>query len=337
MTALRLLLAAALTALSIGPAAAIDIKQVTTPLGIKAWLVEDKSVPVINVVFSFEGGTALEHEGRRGVTSMMAFLLTDGAGSLAGPAFKQRAEDSEVSLGFGASLDRVSGSMRVLSANRNEGFELLRLALAEPRFDPEMVEQRRAQVLSSVNQSEQRPATVAGRVLMTTVFAGHPYATNTEELRAGIKALTVDDLKARAAALLSRTGLVISVVGDIDAAELSRQLDRAFGALPAAPALPEPPEWKAELKRRTIVIERPVPQSTVQIVMPGIARNDKDWYAAFVMNHILGGGGLNSRLSTEVREKRGLTYGVSSGLRVYKHAALFAISTASANEKWPKP
>jgi zinc protease len=337
MTALRLLLAALLTvllsALAIGPAAAIDIKQVTTPLGLKAWLVEDKSVPVINVAFSFEGGSALEPEDKKGVTSLMAYLLTDGAGSLPGPAFKQRAEDSEVALGFGASLDRLSGSMRVLSANRNEGFELLRLAMTAPRFDPDMVEQRRAQALSGVNQSEQRPAAVAGRIMMATVFAGHPYAANAEGLRAGLKALTTGDLKARAAELLSRTGLVIAVVGDIDAAELSRQIDRAFGGLPANPAPPEPPQWKAELKRRTIVIERPVPQSTVQIAMPGIARNDKDWYAAFVMNHILGGGGLGSRLSTEVREKRGLAYGVSSSLRVYKHAALLAISTASANEK----
>ncbi len=330
---LAAVLGAVLAALSIAPAAAIDIKQVTTPLGIKAWLVEDKSVPVINLSFSFEGGSALEPEGRKGVTSLMALLLTDGAGSLTGPAFKQRAEDSEVALGFGASLDRLSGSLRVLSANRNEGFELLRLAMIEPRFDPEMVEQRRAQALSNVNQAGQRPATVAGRAMMTTVFAGHPYAADTEGLRAGLKSVTVDDLKARAAALLSRTSLVIAVVGDIDAAELSRQLDRAFGALPANPAPPEPPQWKAEVKRRTIVIERPVPQSTVQIVMPGIARNDKDWYAAFVMNHILGGSGLGSRLTTEVREKRGLTYGVSSGLRNYKKASLLAISTASANEK----
>ncbi len=330
---LAAVLAAVLAVLSIAPAAAIDIKQVTTPLGIKAWLVEDKSVPVINLSFSFEGGSALEPEGRKGVTSLMALLLTDGAGSLAGPAFKQRAEDSEVALGFGASLDRLSGSLRVLSANRGEGFELLRLAMIEPRFDPEMVEQRRAQALSNVNQAGQRPATVAGRVMMTTVFAGHPYAADTEALRAGLKSVTVDDLKARAADLLSRSSLVIAAVGDIDAAELSRQLDRAFGALPANPAPPEAPQWKAEIRKRTIVIERPVPQSTVQIVMPGIARNDKDWYAAFVMNHILGGSGLGSRLTTEVREKRGLTYGVSSGLRVYKKASLLAISTASANEK----
>jgi len=330
---LAALLAALCSALPLAPAAAIDIQEVTTPLGIKAWLVQDKSVPIVNLVFAFDGGSASEPADQKGVTSLMAILLTDGAGPLAGPAFKQRAEDSEVSLGFGASLDSVSGSLRVLSANRDEGFELLRLAMAEPRFDPEMVEQRRAQALSSVNQSEQRPAAVAGRVVMSTVFAGHPYAANSEGLRAGLKSLTVDQIKARAATVLSRTHLVVAAVGDIDPAELSRLLDHAFGGLPAGPAPAELPQWKPGTGSRTIVIERPVPQSTVQIVMPGLARDDPDWYAAFVMNHILGGSGLGSRLSIEVREKRGLTYGVSSGLRIYKKASLLAISTASANEK----
>jgi zinc protease len=143
----------------------------------------------------------------------------------------------------------------------------------------------------------------------------------------------VDQIKARAASVLSRTGLVVAAVGDIDETEFARQLDHAFGTLPAGPAQTELPEWKPSAKARTIVVERPVPQSTVQIAMPGIARDDKDWYAAFVMNHIFGGGGLGSRLATEVREKRGLAYGASSALRLYKKASLFAISTASANEK----
>jgi zinc protease len=328
-----LLLAIGLTVLAVAPAAAVEIKEVTTPLGIKAWLVEDKSVPIVNLAFSFEGGTASEPDGQKGVTSLMAILLTDGAGALAGQAFKQRQEDSEVSLGFAASLDRLNGSLRLLTANRDEGFELLRLALVEPRFDPDMIEQRRAQALSDINQSEQRPATVAARAMMSTVFVGHPYATSVKGLRDGVTSLTAADLEARAAALLSRTTLVVVAVGDIDPAELSRQLDRTFGALPAGPAPAEPPAWKPVIESRTIVIERPVPQSTVQIVLPGIARDDPDWYAAFVMNHILGGGGLGSRLATEVREKRGLAYGVSSGLRLYKKASLLVISTASANEK----
>lgn len=333
----RVVIAAAVTALlsvlPLAAAGAVEIREVTTPLGIKAWLVEDRSVPVVTMDFSFNSGTASEPEGQKGVTSLMAILLTDGAGTLGAQDFKRREENAEVSLGFGASLDRVSGSLRALSANRAEGFELLRLALTAPRFDSDMLEQRRAQSISSLNQAEQRPQAVAARTMMTAVFGGHPYASNAEGLRAGLRRLTVEQLRARAATVLSRTGLVIAAVGDIDEADFARELDKAFGGLPAGPVQAEPPQWTPSSRARTIVVERPVPQSTVQIALPGIARDDPDWYAAFVMNHIFGGGGLGSRLATEVREKRGLAYGASSGLRLYKKASLMVISTASANEK----
>jgi len=327
------LVAALLSMLSLASAGAVEIKEIRTPLGIKAWLVEDRSVPVVTLNFSFDGGTASEPAGQKGVTALMAILLTDGAGTLGAQDFKRREEDSEMSLGFGASLDRVSGSLRVLSANRAEGFEMLRLALTAPRFDADMLEQRRAQSISGLNQSEQRPQAVAARTLMTAVFGSHPYASNAEGLREGLRTLTVAEIKARAATVLSRTGLVIAAVGDIGADDFAREIDKAFGALPAGPALAELPQWQPLGKARTIVVERPVPQSTVQIVLPGIARDDPDWYAAFVMNHIFGGGGLGSRLATEVREKRGLAYGASSSLRLYKKASLLVISTASANEK----
>ncbi len=327
---LAALLSVVLSLLPLASAGAVEIKEIRTPLGIKAWLVEDRSVPVVTMNFSFDGGTASEPEGQKGVTSLM---LTDGAGTLGAQDFKRREEDSEMSLGFGASLDRVSGSLRVLSANRAEGFEMLRLALTAPRFDADMLEQRRAQSISGLNQSEQRPQAVAARTLMTAVFGSHPYASNAEGLRDGLRTLTVAEIKARAATVLSRTGLVIAAVGDIGADDFALEIDKAFGTLPAGPALAELPQWEPSGKARTIVVERPVPQSTVQIVLPGIARDDPDWYAAFVMNHIFGGGGLGSRLATEVREKRGLAYGASSALRLYKKASLLVISTASANEK----
>src|SRR5262249_29038784 len=152
-----------------------DIRAVTTPGGLKAWLVQDKSAPVVALSFSFASGSASDPAGQSGVTSLMAILLTDGAGSLDAQAFRQRQEDAAVSLSFSTSLDRLSGSLRALSANREEGFELLRLALLEPRFDADMIEQRRAQVIAGLNQATQRPASVAARTLMETEFAGHPY------------------------------------------------------------------------------------------------------------------------------------------------------------------
>lgn len=336
MSALRLVIAA-LAALWFGTSAAlaIDIREVTTPLGIKAWLVEDKSTPVVALSFSFAGGSASEPDAQRGVTGLAAEMLTDGAGTANAFAFKQRMEEASVSFGFGASRDRLNGSMRALSANLADSVELLRLAMMEPRFDADQLDQRRAQALSALNQAQQRPGPVAERALMNAMFPGHPYAADPRGSRETLQALTPADLRKRAAALLTRHGLLVAAVGDISEAELARQLDRAFGGLPVGEPQPALPDWTPPAKGRSIMIDRPVPQSTVLLAMPGLMRSDPDWYAYFVMNRILGGG-MQSRLFMEVREKRGLAYSVSSAPRTYRKAALFRISTGSATERTPE-
>jgi zinc protease len=326
------LLVACLVGLLAARAEAVEVKEVITPLGLKAWLVEDKATPIVALSFAFASGSASEPGNQKGVTSLAAMLLTDGAGPLDAQAFKQRQQDAAASLGFSASSDRLSGSLRVLSANREQGFELLRLALSEARFDEDMIEQRRAQVIGALNQATQRPATVAQRTLTATVFAGHPYAQDTSGLRESLKTLTAADLKARAQALLVRTGLTITAVGDIDESGLAQQLDKAFGSLPLGVAPPPLPDWVPTSKPRSVNVERPVPQSAILIAMPGIPRDDPDWYAYLVMSNILGGG-QQSRLFSEVREKRGLAYSVSAGIRTYAKAALMVISSGSASEK----
>lgn len=313
-------------------AQAVEVKEVTTPLGIKAWLVEDKSTPLMALAFSFAGGSARDPETQRGITSLTATLLTDGAGPFDAQAFKLRQEEAAVSLGFGASLDNVSGSLRLLSVNRDEGFDLLRLAVSAPRFDQDRFEERRAQAIAQLNQADQRPATVAQRTMMATVFAGHPYATNASGVRETLRGLSVQDIKQRAASLLNRGGLVVAAVGDIDAAELARLLDRAFGSLPAGPPPASLPDWTPPTKPRTVTVERPVPQASMLVALPGLVREDPDWFAALVMTHILGGG-QQSRLFTEVREKRGLAYSISAGLRSQQKAGLLVVSTGSANER----
>ena len=335
MKRLRVLAAAIASLFTLLPfvAGAIEIKEITTPLGIKAWLVEDRSTPVVALSYSFSGGTATDPAGQAGITDLMAGLLTDGAGSMDAQAFRQRQENAAASLGFNASLDRLNGSLRVLSVNRDEGFELLRLALTQPRFDPDMVNQRRAQTIASINQASQRPGSVASRTLMETLFAGHPYAADPDGTPEGLAAATPELLKKRAAELLLRNGLIVSAVGDIGEAELARQLDRSFGVLPTGTPPALPPQWVPPTTARTVVVERPVPQSTAVMALPGIARDDPEWYAALVMNHVLGGGGQQSRLFNEVREKRGLAYSVSSGLRTYRRASLLVMSTGSANER----
>jgi zinc protease len=329
------LLIACLAGFAAVPAGAVEVKEIATPLGLKAWLVEDKSTPVVALSFSFSAGSASEPESQKGVTNLAAVLLTDGAGNLDALAFRRRQEDAAASIAFSASPDRLSGSLRVLSANRQDGFELLRLALTEARFDEDMIDQRRAQATGALNRATQRPATVAQRTLAATVFAGHPYARETAGLRESLKTLTAAELKARAQALLIRTGLTITAVGDIDEAELARQLDKAFGSLPLGAAPPPLPAWTPTSKSRSITVERAVPQSAILMATPGIARDDPDWYAYLVMTSILGGG-QQSRLFTEVREKRGLAYSASASIRNQREASLLVISSGSANEKVPE-
>ena len=310
----------------------MKIAEVITPLGLKAWLVEDPSSPVVSLSFSFDGGSARDSQEHKGLASITATLLTDGAGPLDAQAFRQREEETAVSLGFGAALDRVDGSMRTLSAKCDEAFDLLRLAVTAPRFDADRFDHRRRQTIARLNQAEQRAPAVAQRTLMATVFAGHPYAITTEGVRDSLRGLAVDQVKARAKALLTRTGLILAAVGDIDAAELARQLDRTFGGLPAGAALPSLPDWSPPTKARTVSIERPVPQSSMLIALPGLLREDPDWHAALVMARVLGGG-QQSRLFNEVREKRGLAYSISAGLRDQEKAGLLVVSTGSANER----
>ncbi|MBS0522617.1 MAG: insulinase family protein [Proteobacteria bacterium] len=309
----------------------MKVVEVTSPLGLKAWLVEDRSTPVVSLCFSFDGGSARDPEAHRGLTGITATLLTDGAGSLDAQAFRQRQEETAVSLGFGAALDRVGGSMRTLSARCDEAFDLLRLAVTAPRFDAGRFDHRRRQAIAGLNQAEQRPATVAERCLMATVFAGHPYAITASGVRESLRDLAVDQVKTRARALLVRNGLVVAAVGDIDATELARQLDRTFGGLPEGAALPPLPDWNPPIKARTVCLERPVPQSSMLIALPGLLREDPDWHAALVMARVLGGG-QQSRLFNEVREKRGLAYSISADLREQQKSGLLVVSTGSANE-----
>lgn len=328
----RLALAGLLSLVALPAAAAVEIREVTTPLGIKAWLVEDRSTPVVALSFSFDGGSARDPDGQKGVSSLAAALLTDGAGTLNAEAFKQRLEDLATSLSFGSGLDSVGGSMRTLSANRADAFDMLRQAVTAARFDADRIEQRRAQMIAGLNQADQRPASVAQRTMMATVFAGHPYSSNASGVREDLRTLTQKQVKDRASSFLKRGGLIVSAVGDIDAAELARQLDRAFGTLPAGPPFPELPNWTPPTRPRIVSVERPVPQSSVLMALPGIPRQDPDWHAAVVLSHIMGGG-QQSRLFMEVREKRGLAYSISSAMRTQYKSSLFVVSTGSANER----
>lgn len=330
-----LLLAASIVLLAgFAPAAdAFDIHKVVSDGGVEAWLVEDHSNPIIAMNFAFTGGAAMDPDDKAGLSNMAASLLDEGAGEMDGQTFQGRLEDLGIGLDFSVDDDAIRGRLKTVTANRDAAFSLLALAMTRPRFDQDAVERIRGQILADLARQQQDPEAIAAIALGKALYPEHPYGRTTEGTESSVKAVTVDELKAWPVHRLGRDRLIVGVVGDITPEQLKPLLDGAFGALPEKADAIGIPEVRVAATGKTEIIRRQIPQSVVLFGQQGLKRTDPDWYAAYVMNYILGGGGFSSRLMTEVRVKRGLTYGIGTGLQPYRHGALLTGSTATRNEK----
>lgn len=329
------LLTALLTAL---PAEAstnsgVDIQSVTSPGGITAWLVEDDTIPLIAMNFSFAGGAAVDPDEKVGLANFLSTMLDEGAGDLDSEAFQRRLAELSIRLSFQAQRDRFQGSLQTLSENRDEAFSLLKLALTAPTFEAEPLERMRGQILLQIREDNEDPEEIANRAWMQTMFPDHPYGRPLKGTAETVSTITSDDLQELRQRLFAREKLYIAVVGDIDAETLKRLLDDTFGALPAESGVPEVPEAAIAQHPRVEVVERSIPQSVIRFGHSGIKRDDPDFIPAYMMNSILGGGGFGSRLMQEVREKRGLVYSVFSALQPMEHAGLFFGGAATMNER----
>ena len=309
------------------------VQRVVSPAGIEAWLVRQTHLPVVALSFAFRGGTSQDLAGREGTANLMAAMLDEGAGDLDSDAFHGRLQDRAIEVSFAASRDLFSGSLRTLSEHRGEAAELLRLALARPRFDAAPLERMRQSILASIRRASTNPGSIASDTFWSAAFPGHPYGRRGTGTLYTVAAITRDDLIALHGRILARDNLKVAVVGDITAAELGPLLDAIFGELPAKGGLVAVPDAVIAATGERRVVPLDVPQATISFGMPGLKREDPDFIPAFVLNHILGGGGFSSRLYQEVREKRGLAYSVSSGLAALDSAGLVTGGTSTRNDR----
>lgn len=325
--------APALLLLATLPARAeVEFQQITSPQGIHAWLVEDYAVPIVTIRFAFAGGTTQDPAGKEGLANLMTYLFDEGAGELDSDAFQIALDAAGAEMSFAADLDAVYGSMRMLADERDAALDLLKLAIEAPRFDQNPVDRMRAQVLSSIAISAENPATAAQKLWTETLYGAHPYARPSEGTAGTLATITTDDLQALHQALFARDNLHVAIVGAIDAETAAATLDRLFGSLPEQARLTPVPDISPVLGQ-DLQVEYPLPQTSIYMAYPGIAHTDPDYFAAMLMNEILGGGSVLSRLTDEVREKRGLTYGVGSSLLNLQHANSLVLSTATRADR----
>ncbi|WP_018098929.1 M16 family metallopeptidase [Sinorhizobium meliloti] len=312
--------------------AAMAIQEVETSSGIKAWLVEDYSVPIVTIRFAFRGGTTQDPSGKEGLAHLMTALLDEGAGDLDSETFQERLDDAGAEMRFGAGRDAVYGSMRVLADQKDDAFDLLRLAVEQPRFDQAPLDRVRGQIVTGIIAEAKDPETAAQGAWRKALYGDHPYSRPDEGTEQTLATVTTTDLKALHKRLFAGGKLAIAVAGAIDAGALKHDLDRIFGGLPAEPSLVPVADTAPKLAQE---IRTPynLPQTGLRLVYPGVSHKDPQFFAAYLMNDILGGGAFTSRLWNEVREKRGLAYHIRSALVNNDHASALVIATGTRPDR----
>ncbi|MBJ2152344.1 insulinase family protein [Paracoccus sp. IB05] len=310
----------------------IPIKEVKSPGGLTAWLVEDHNIPFTALEIRFRGGTSLDDPARRGAIYLMSGLIEEGAGDLDSKGFAEARDSLAASFSFAASTDTFSVSARFLSENRDEAVDLLALALNRPRFDEDAVVRVREQVLSGLRSELRDPSAIASQTFDQLAYGEHPYGSTGRGTLASVAALSRADIVEAWKTALARENVYISAAGDITTEELGLIIDRVLGGLPETGApLPGAAPWL--LPPGVSVIDFPSPQSVVVFGQSGISQKDPDFFAAFVLNEVMGGGRFSARLMTEVRDKRGLTYGIGTYLVGMDHSDSYLGQFQASNDK----
>ena len=315
-------------------AQAMKIQVVKSPGGITAWLVEEHSVPLIALRFAFEGGTAQDPEGKEGLSNFLAGMLDEGAGDLTAKQFQERMEEIAMRMSFEDSRDAFYGSFETLTENRDKAAALLALALGKPRFDADAVERVRGQLQASLAYAARDPNRVASEQWAAMAFPDHPYGRPATGTPASIKGHHPRRYRRLLVAHL-RQGQPARRGGRRHRCRHARRAARprvrhAAGQGPAQAGGARSSRPSVEKQK---VIEMAVPQSVARFGLPAMPRKDKDFITAFVLNTILGGGSMSSRLYEEVREKRGLAYSVYTSVQPYKQTSIFAGGVATKNEE----
>lgn len=318
----RLLGACVVAALTlVAPARAAEPVAVHIDNKTEVWFVEDHTVPIVSFNISLPAGAGYDPAARPGLASFAAAMLDEGAGNLDSAAFQTALAEKAIQLSAHVDRDYLTISVTSLRENVPDALHLLQLALSHPRFDGEAVARVRAQIIQSLQQSEAEPPSVAAKGFAKAFFNGHVYGHAGAGEIGAIAAARPEELRAFARSHWVKGGMMVAVAGDIAPAQLVKLLQATFAPLPGAAPAPLPNVGKLGSPGVHVLL-MPVPQPTIVFGLPGIMRADPAFIPGYVANYIVGGGGFSSRLTDEVRVKRGLTYGVTTALTSYRKASV---------------
>lgn len=329
---LRVVAFAAMLGAAASSAAALTVEQIESRQGIKAWLVEERSVPLVALRFAFAGGSVQDRKDKEGGTSMVSALLMEGAGNLTAAAFKERLSALGARLSASSGRDAVYGGLETLTDRLKPSADLLRDMLTAPRFAPADVERVKAQRLTDLALAANNPTLIAFEHWYAQAFAGHPYGASIDGTPESIKRLTAEDLQDLHRRMFARDVLRVVVVGDIDKRGAIELLDAVFGALPARAQLEPVARTVTATGDRPVVVNKELPLATAVFGLASLPVDHPDYAALKVLNQIIGSGDFDSTLMDEIRVKRGLAYSIQTSLNQDTLASFMLGTFATKNE-----
>jgi zinc protease len=311
----------------------LKIQEVKSASGISAWLVEDKTIPILSLRFQFIGaGSVNDTLDKQGVSQLLSTMMDEGAGDLDSKAFQETLTNNSISLSFSSGRDDFGGELKTLSKYRDTAFSMLSLALTKPRFDAEPLARMKEANLVRIRSNMTDPEWMNARLVNHVIYGTHPYAMNSGGTLSSLPRITRDDLVKKHQEQLALDNLIVTVAGDISADELRLALDKIFGGLPKTSTVKKVDPVTLSSSSSLTLYQQDIPQTIVALVLPGIKHEEADYPAAEIMDFVLGSSGFGSRLTDEVREKRGLTYGIYSGFTELEQVALLSIGSSTRNE-----
>ncbi len=314
--------------------AGIPIQHWTQPSGAQVYLVPSPAIPMLDVQIDFDAGSRRDPAAQAGLASLTAGMAAQGVRAVGkAPALDENAlgeawADLGATLTSSASGDRFSFSLRTLTYPDllEQATALAARQIGEPAFSDSLWQRERQRVAAQLKEAATRPATIAGRAFAAAVYGSHPYGF--ELTAATLARIHVADMRALYARSIQPCRATVSLVGAVDRAQADALVTRLLARLPATACTPLPAVADVAPLARSSAQRIPFDAAQAQVLIGqvGYPRNDPAFFALLVGNHILGGGGFGSRLTTEVREKRGLSYSVYSGFAPGLHAGAFTIA-----------
>ena len=310
---------------------AIQFESLETKKGIKFWLIEDKTLPLVSISFSFKGGSILDPVGKSGVTSLMTSLLDEGTENFTASEYRLFKRENGIKISFSTSKERIEGTFQVVKPRLQEGFYLLHESINKAKFPINEIKKVKSQVEASIKIDNSNISTIASNKFNKFFFKDKLIGRNTKGSLETLGNISRDDIQSIYRSSFIKNRLVIGISGDIEPNLAKKYVDYVFGDLPSKKFI-NPISMLEDLNKGMKIMEMKTPQTTVVFGQKGLGRKDKEYFAARVINYVLGGGGFQSRLYKEIREANGLVYSIYSYLLPYEYAGVIVGGFQTRNQ-----